>query len=107
MKIEEQLKEAAGKSIVKIIQEGGWIQPDYNNRIKLPPELMQSVWALVDIEKVKANLVVGIEAELAERIVNQIAAEMATDIKQILSVPERREAVRALARRHLEAIMKL
>lgn len=37
---------------------------------------------------------------------NHMAAELATDIKQILSVKERREALRALAREHMDAVMK-
>ena len=38
-------------------------------------------------------------------MVNHMAAELATDIKQILSVQERREALRALAREHMDSIM--
>ena len=43
--------------------------------------------------------------ELAERIVNHMAAEISTDVKQILSVKERREALRALARHHMDSLM--
>ena len=34
------------------------------------------------------------------------AAELATDIKQILSVQERREMLRGLAREHMDAVMQ-
>lgn len=104
--IETLLKQAAEKSILKIITEGGWIQPDYANRISLPKDLIQEVWKLVDRDRLKKELVARIERELADRIVNQIAAELATDIKQILGVPERREAIRAIAREHMDSIMK-
>lgn len=104
-KIEQQLKDAAEKSILKIITEGGWIQPDYANRIHLPRDLMNEVWAMVDRDALKLRLKERIEQELADRIVNHIAAELATDIKQILSVTERREAIRALAREHMDSIM--
>lgn len=104
-KIEQQLKDAAEKSILKIITEGGWIQPDYANRIQLPRDLMNDVWEMVDRDALKQRLKERIEQELADRIVNHIAAELATDIKQILSVTERREAIRALARGHMDAIM--
>lgn len=104
-KIEQQLKDAAEKSILKIITEGGWIQPDYANRIQLPRDLMNEVWAMVDRDALKLRLKERIEQELADRIVNHIAAELAIDIKQILSVTERREAIRALAREHMDAIM--
>jgi hypothetical protein len=103
--IEDALRNAAERSIMKIISDGSWIAPDYNNRVKLPADFMADVWKLVDREKVKRALADRIEEQLAERIVNAIAAELATDIKQILSVTERREAIRALAREHMQAIM--
>lgn len=103
--IEKQLKDAAEKSILKIITEGGWIQPDYANRIQLPRDLLNEVWALVDRNALKLRLKERIEQELADRIMIQIAKELTTDIKQILSVKECREAIRALARGHMDAIM--
>lgn len=103
--IEQKLKDAAEKSILKIITEGGWIQPDYANRIRIPQDLLSEVWAMVDRDTLKLRLKERIEQELADRIVNHIAAELSTDIKQILSVTERREALRALAREHMESIM--
>ena len=104
--MEDAIKNAAERSILKIISDGSWIAPDYNNRVKLPSDFMADVWKLVDREKVKKLLADRIEDQLADRIVNAIAAELATDIKQILSVTERREAIRSLARDHMEAIMK-
>ena len=35
-----------------------------------------------------------------------MAAELSTDIKQLLSVKERREKIRSLARDHMDSIMK-
>ena len=104
--IEQKLKDAGEKGILKIISDGGWIQPDYVNRIRLPRDMMNEVWAMVDRDALKLKLKERIEQELADRIVNQIAAELATDIKQILSVPERREAIRSLAREHMDSIMQ-
>jgi len=104
--LEEQIKHAAEKAVLKYIGEGGWIQPDYNNRIKIPFEVLTDAWSLVDRESLKTKLAERIESELADRIVNHIAAELATDIKQILSVTERREAIRQLAREHMDSIMQ-
>jgi Mg/Co/Ni transporter MgtE len=103
--IENALRNAAERAILKIISEGAWIQPDYHNRVQLPADFMADVWKLVDREKVKKALAERIEEQLAERMINAMAAELATDIKQILSVAERREALRSLAREHMEAIM--
>jgi len=103
----EAIKTAAEQSILKIVRDGAWIAPDYNNRIKLPSDFMAQVWALVDTKKVQACMAARLESELADRIVNALAAEMATDIKQILSVSERREALRQVARNHVERIMAI
>lgn len=97
---------AAEKSVLKLISEGSWVQPDYANRVKIPVEFMADVWALVDTAKLKKELATRIESELADRIVNGMAAELATDIKQILSIKERREALRNVAREHMDEIMK-
>jgi hypothetical protein len=98
--------EAAGKAILKLIGDGAWIMPDYANRFKLPPAFIDEVWQLVDKDRLRHQIAQRIELELAERMVNHMAAELATDIKQILSVPERREALRAVAREHMQAVMK-
>lgn len=98
------LRAAMEKSIMHHISSGSWIMPDYANRIKLPPALISDVWAMVELDGIKKALAERVERELADRIVNHMAAEIATDIKQILSVPERREAIRALARQHIESL---
>ena len=104
--IEQAIKQAAEHAVLKIISEGTWIAPDYANRFKIPQSLLNDVWKLVDIEKVKARMAERVQEELADRIMNHLAAEMATDIKQLLSVKERREALRSVAREHLEEIVK-
>ncbi len=101
---EQALKQAAEKSVLKIVAEGQWIQPDYTNRFRIPADFMQGLWGLVDTAKVQAALARRLEDELADRIVNHMAAEIATDIKQILSDKERREQLRALARQHIDSL---
>jgi hypothetical protein len=103
---EKAVKAAAEKAVLKIISEGSWLAPDYNNRFKLPPDMLADIWRMVDVEKVKERMADRLEGELADRIVNHMAAEIATDVKQILSVQERREMLRSLARQHFDAIMK-
>lgn len=103
---EDAVSQAAQKAILKIISDGNWIATDYATRFKLPPEMLGQVWAMVDIEGLKRKMADRIESELADRIVNHMAAELATDIKQLLSVQERREAIRSVARQHLDHIMQ-
>lgn len=99
-----QLRVAAERSVLKIIEEGQWIAPDYANRFKLPPEFLAGVWQMVDQDALRRQLAERLERELADRIVNHMAAEIATDVKQLLSDKERRESLRAFARKHLDEI---
>lgn len=103
---ENAVKTAAEKAVLKIISEGSWIAPDYGNRFKIPSDMLAGIWAMVDKDRIKLLMAERLEAELADRIMNHMAAEIATDIKQILSVQERREALRAIARKHLDEIMQ-
>lgn len=103
---EKAISQAAQNSVLKIISDGNWIASDYASRFKLPPEMLAQVWSMVDIESLKRKMAGRIESELADRIVNHMAAELATDIKQLLSVQERREAIRSVAREHLSHIMQ-
>jgi len=105
-KFELAVKDAAEKSVLKIISEGQWVQPDYANRFKMPPEMLTDIWKMIDTEKLKQKMADRLENELVDRIVNHLAAEIATDVKQILSVKEIREALRGIAREHMESIMQ-
>lgn len=99
--------QAAQKALLRAITEGRWIETDYASRVKVPKELLEEAYRMVDRDKLKAAIAKRLETEFAERIVNHMAAEIATDIKQILSVKERREALRHIAREHMEVIMRI
>ena len=103
---EQAIKVAAESAVLKIISEGSWVAPDYANRFKIPAEMLSEIWKMVDVAKVKQKMAARLEEELADRIVNKMAEEISTDVKQILSVKERREALRNIAREHMDAIMK-
>ena len=104
--LEQAIKTAAEKAVLKFVQDGGWLMPNYESRLKVPVEWIADCWRLVDADKLKAKIAERLESELADRMVNHMAAELATDIKQILSVRERREMLRGLARDHMDAVMK-
>jgi hypothetical protein len=104
---EQAIKTAAEKAVLKFVQEGQWLMPNYESRLKVPTEWIADCWRLVDADKLKQQIAARLESELADRMVNHMAAELATDIKQILSVKERREALRALARKHMDEVMRV
>lgn len=101
------VKTAAEKAVLQFVQSGGWLMPNYESRLKIPPDWIAECWGLVDRDKLKKELAAKLESELAERMVNLMAAEIATDIKQILSVKERREALRSIARAHMDSVLRL
>jgi hypothetical protein len=103
---EQAVKAAAEKAVIQFIGSGGWLLPNYEARLKIPADWIADCWRLVDADKLKRQIAERLESELADRMVNHMAAELATDIKQILSVKERREMLRGLAREHMDAVMK-
>ena len=103
---QKQVQEASERAVLKFIGDGAWLLPNYEARFKIPQEWIAECWKLVDKDLLRAHLTTRIEAELADRLVNHMAAELATDIKQILSVKERREALRAVVRDNLDALTR-
>ena len=103
---DEAVKAAAEKAVLHFIQSGGWLMPNYESRLKIPAEWVADCWRLIDADALKAKIAERLEQELADRMVNHMAAELATDIKQILSVTERREMRRELARKHMRSVMQ-
>jgi hypothetical protein len=103
---EQAVKTSAEKAVLKFVQDGQWLMPNYESRLKVPAEWIADCWRLVDSQKLKQQIAARLESELADRMVNHMAAELATDIKQILSVKERREMLRGIARDHMDAVMK-
>ena len=101
-----RVKEAAEYAVLQFIGSGGWLLPNYESRLKIPAEWIADCWRLVDADRLKEQIAARLESELADRMVNHMAAELATDIKQILRVQERREMLRGLAREHMDAVMQ-
>lgn len=104
--LEQKIKAAAEQAVLNFVQSGGWLLPNYESRLKIPADWFADCWRLVDSDALKSKIAERLESELADRMVNHMAAELATDIKQILSVQERREMLRGLARQHMDAIMQ-
>jgi hypothetical protein len=104
---EEQVAGAAQRAVIKFIGDPStWLLPNYEGRMKVPPSWIAECWRLVDSKKVQLEVAKLIEAELAQRIFNAMATELGTDVKQVLSVQERREMIRALVRDNLDAILQ-
>ena len=103
---EQAVKTAAEQAVLHFVKSGGWLLPNYESRFKIPAAWIQSCWELVDQNELRRKIAANLESELADRMINLMAAELATDVKQILSDKERRERLRGLARDHMDAIMQ-
>ena len=97
------LTKAAMNALMKTITDG--VVVPYENKYKVPNGFFEQVWKTVDMEKVKKEMANILEKELAEKVMNKMAQEMATDIKQLLSDKERREKIRSYARMCLDDII--
>jgi len=96
------LIKAAMKALMKTMEDG--VVFPYESRFKVPTSFFAEVWKKVDMEKVQEEMAKNIEKTLADKITNKLAAEISTDIKQLLSDKERRESIRAYARLYLDDI---
>lgn len=105
-KFEEDLMNSVKCAMVKQISNQDFIKIDYNDRAKLPSDFIEKAWGLIDQDKLIESLSKRLESELIDRLVNHLAAEIATDIKQVLSVKERREAVRSVVRDNIDKLTK-
>jgi len=106
MELEKRLLELMVRQLEQSIHKADLVQIRYDDRFKLPADFIAKAWALVDHDALLSSLAKRLESELVDRLVNQMAAEMATDIKQILSVRERREAVRSVVRDNIDKLTK-
>ena len=102
---EENLINSIQQSITRQVNSTDFVAIRHDDKIKLPPAFLDKAWAGVDQDYLLAQLTARLESELVDRLVNSIAAEIATDIKQLLSVKERREAIRHLARANLDKLV--
>ena len=93
------------KSIVKQIGEAKLVNIPYSGLFTLPESFISNAWERVDKDALNKKLAERIESELIDRIVNHMAAEISTDIKQVLSTKERRESIRAVCRKNLDLIV--
>lgn len=103
---EQQMMSAVQKAVLGRLENGDWLMPSYESRVKIPAKLIQEAWEMVDVEGIKKSLAARLQNELADRLVNHMAAEIATDIKQLLGDKETRERIRAVCREHLIHLCK-
>ena len=103
---DKQLQEAVQQSVLKMVRNGDLVLPEYAARAKIPPAKVQELYDAVDWGRVRALVLAEIESAVADKILNAMAAEMATDIKQVLSNKELREEVRGFIRAGVRRVVE-
>lgn len=101
------MTQAIMKSIARQISKADFITIPYENRAQMPSSFIEKAWSMVDKDAVLDELSKRLEKELVDRLVNAMASEIATDIKQVLSVKERREAVRSVVRDNIDKLTQV
>jgi hypothetical protein len=101
---EQQLTEAVQQSVLKMVRDGNLVVPDYAARAKVPPAKVQELYDSIDWNRVRAVVMDRIEERCADSVLNNMATEMATDIKQVLSNKELREEVRSFIRAGIKRV---
>jgi len=104
MSFEEKLKQVIQDQVIKNIHNTDLVSIKYDEKFNLPADFLWECWSLIDKERLKESLSARLQEELVDRLVNHMAAEIATDIKQVLSVKERREAIRHVVRENIDEL---
>lgn len=102
---EREIVAAAKASIIKLFRDGGVVAPDYANRVKVPADLANRVYALIDYEQVLTELRPMINQMVADTIVASIASELKVDVKKALSHEPTRLRLRAVVSQEMDALV--
>lgn len=95
---EQRLLASVEDSLIKLVQDGGFITATYENRLKVDPTIMREIYERIDLKRVVVLAAERAEERMADTVFNALAQELASDVKQILSNKELREECRALIR---------
>lgn len=82
---EQEISLAARRSIVKAINSGEWLKPDYQQRVSWPAALAQKAYASIDYDEVMRHLKPKINEMVADRIAAALSQELTNDVKRVLS----------------------
>lgn len=101
---EKAVIDAAQQSIVKMFNDGNLVMPDYANRVKLPADLVQKVYTLIDYEAVLELLRPKINELVATKITHALTEELTNDTKKLLSHEPTRLRLRMVVANELDKI---
>jgi hypothetical protein len=104
--LKERISEEIEKAILSQIRDSSFIRFDRTWNSKVSSSMLDDAWEMVDHHKIKTEMAKILEQTIAEKVINLMASEIATDMKLILSNKDRREEIRHVARTHLKHMIK-
>jgi hypothetical protein len=101
---ENDVLDAAKRSVVKLFESGVMMAPDFHNRVQIPSDLAQKVYGLVDYEAVLDALRPKINDIVATKITHALTEELTNDVKKLLSHEPTRTRLRYVLAAELDKI---
>lgn len=95
---EKSIVKAVQESIIKKLSSDSLFEINYQDRVKIGSDKIREVYSSVDWNKIMGIVREKIELHIADKIINNLATELGTDIKQIMCNTELREDIRATLR---------
>jgi hypothetical protein len=102
--VEQTLIDAATESVISLFKRGDLLMPDYHNRVKIPADLVQRIYAQIDHDKVVRIMGDQINEMVATKITNAMVTEITGDVKHVLSHGPTRERLRLVVATEIEKI---
>jgi hypothetical protein len=98
MSFEEILQKAIQHTVIDFIRKGDWMKIDYNARVNVDSAWLREMHSRVSMDNVMELVKSQVEQRIADGIINSMTAEIATDVKSIMSNKELREDLRSVLR---------
>ena len=92
---EQKLLASAQQQILKMFSDGSLVMPDYANRIKIPADLVQKIYSLIDYDQVLELLRPKINELVAKKILHVLTEELSADVKKTMSTGPIRDKLKA------------
>jgi len=92
---EQKLLASAQQQILKMFSDGSLVMPDYANRIKIPADLVQKIYSLIDYDAVLELLRPKINELVAKKILHVLTEELSADVKKTMSTGPIRDKLKA------------
>lgn len=106
MNFQDKLTQAVEQSVIATVSKAEWLRIDYQDRMQVPSADLRKVYEALDMQRVIDGVRARVEQHVIDSIMNAMATEVASDVKQILSNKELREDIRAVVRDKLREFAK-